>query len=288
MSTATPLPVSMATPGSAADLGALLAHYPVAWWLAGMLVAAVWARLALSGLRAARAAFGPPPPDRGDPTSGQARWRMLVGMAASAAALVVASMVVSQLAASGLAGGKWGQLDDALAGGLRASTGTAVLQLFAALTHLGDAWVLTVVALAMGALLWWRGHRLLATGWLVALGGNGVITRVLKQVFERVRPEHLHGVAQAEGYSFPSGHSSASMVAYAMLAYLGTRLLPAHWHVPAALLAGALIFTTGWSRVVLQVHYASDVLAGWLVGGTWVVCTVLVMDSVSRWRSGRQ
>jgi len=36
---------------------------------------------------------------------------------------------------------------------------------------------------------------------------------------------------------------------------------------------------------VLHVHYASDVLAGWLLGGTWMVCTVLIMESVSRWRS---
>ena len=83
----------------------------------------------------------------------------------------------------------------------------------------------------------------------------------------------------------PSGHSSASMVAYAMLAYLATRLLPPPWHAPAAMAAGLLVFTTGWSRVVLHVHYASDVLAGWLLGGTWMVCTVLIMESVSRWRS---
>ena len=55
--------------------------------------------------------------------------------------------------------------------------------------------------------------------------------------------------------------------------------------MPAVCCAGALIFTTGWSRVVLHVHYASDVLAGWLLGGTWMACTVLIMESVSRWRS---
>lgn len=54
-------------------------------------------------------------------------------------------------------------------------------------------------------------------------------------VFARVRPEHVHGAAQANGFSFPSGHSSASMVAYAMLAYLAVRLLPRAWQVPAAL-----------------------------------------------------
>ena len=94
-------------------------------------------------------------------------------------------------------------------------------------------------------------------------------------------------IAQAHGFSFPSGHSSASMAAFAMLAYLATRLLPRPWHLPAVLAAGALTFTTGWSRVVLQVHYASDVLAGWLLAGTWVLCTVLIMESVSRWRGSQ-
>ncbi len=42
------------------------------------------------------------------------------------------------------------------------------------------------------------------------------------------------------------------MVAYAMLAYLAVRLLPRAWQLPAVCCAGALIFTTGWSRVVLR------------------------------------
>ena len=75
----------------------------------------------------------------------------------------------------------------------------------------------------------------------------------------------------ASSTQLASGHSSASMVAYAMLAYLATRLLPTVWHAPAAAVAGVLIFTTGWSRVVLHVHYASDVLAGWSFGTLWAL-----------------
>lgn len=268
---------------SASDLGALLAQHPLAWWLAGAGACALLGCGALAALRGLRRAS--PPLQRFLPT--QARWLLLAAMGAAACALVVGGAAMAELAESGRTQGQWGVLDDALAAGLRAQADAAVLHWFAALTHLGDTWVLATLALAVASALWLRQHRLLATGWLVAMAGNGALTKVLKHVFERVRPEHVHGIAQAEGYSFPSGHSSASMVAYAMLAYLATRLVPPHWHLPAAAAAGALVFTTGWSRVVLHVHYASDVLAGWLLGGTWMVCTVLILEAVSRWHSQR-
>ena len=267
---------------AANDIGALLAQHPLGWWMAGAVAFALLGSAALTGLRSLRQHVGAP---LGRVFPPQARWVLVAAMAASACTLVLAGATLAELAESGSAQGYWGALDDALAASLQAQASAAVLQWFATLTHLGDTWVLTALALGVAAALWLRRHRLLATGWLVAMAGNGALTKVLKNLFERVRPEHTHGIAEASGYSFPSGHSSASMVAYAMLAYLATRLLPRAWHLPAVMLAGALIFTTGWSRVVLHVHYASDVLAGWLLGGTWMVCTVLIMESVSRWRS---
>jgi len=264
------------------DLGNLLAQHPVGWWLAGMVGGACLGLAGLAGVRTLRRAG--PPLSRFVPV--EARWWMVVAMLAAGGGLVLAGQALAELSESGTQGA-WGKLDDALAAGLRAQADTCVLRWFAALTHLGDTWVLAAVVSGVAAALWWRKRRLLATGWVVATAGNGALTKILKNVFERVRPEHAHGIAEAQGYSFPSGHSSASMVAYAMLAYLATRLLPRHWHALAALLAGALIFTTGWSRVVLHVHYASDVLAGWLLGATWMVCTVVIMESYSRWHSRR-
>ncbi len=266
----------------ATAIGNLVASHPLGWWLAGLAVAGLAGPVALWGLRALRRHGVPLLP------SGtiDARWVLLAGMAAAACALVLAGSLMAELAESGTEPGEeWGAIDDAIAAGLRMHAPAEVLQWFAALTHLGDTAVLTALTALVAAGLWWRQHRLLTLGWLAALGGNGALTRILKSIFERARPEHLHhGVAQAEGFSFPSGHSSASMVAYTMLAYLATRLLPGRWHLPAVVLACMLVFTTGWSRMVLQVHYASDVLAGWLLGGTWMVCTVLVIESVTHWR----
>lgn len=274
---------TLTTPMDLAALGALLARYPMEWWVAGMVASALVGALALVGLRTAQ--HHSPPLRRFLPA--QAYGVVLAAMGASAFTLVLAGATMAELAESGRTGGHWGALDDAIAQGMRAQADTAVLQWFAALTHLGDSWVLAGGTIVVAVALWVRQHRLLATGWLVAMAGNGALTKILKELFERVRPEHVHGIAQADGFSFPSGHSSASMAAYAMLAYLATRLLPRPWHMPAVLAAVALIFTTGWSRVVLQVHYASDVLAGWLLAGTWVLCTVLIMESVSRWRGSQ-
>lgn len=265
------------TMAQAAELGAMLAHHPLEVWMVGMLAAALLGLASLAALRAAQRRRRP----------AQASGTLLLAMGACAFALVLAGSAMAALAASGRTGGPWGALDNALAAGLQAQAPTAVLQLFAALTHMGDTWVLTALTAVVAAALWLRQHRLLATGWLVAMAGNGALTQVLKNLFERVRPEHLHGIAQADGFSFPSGHSSASMAAYSMLAYLATRLLPRPWHAPAVVVAGVLIVTVGWSRAVLQVHYASDVLAGWLLGGTSMLCFVLVMESVSRWRSNQ-
>ena len=270
---------------STTAIGHLIANHPLGWWLAGLALAGLAGPLALWGLRTVRR-HGGPLLQRTLPTAIDPRWALLAGMLAAACAVVLAGSVMAELAESGSEqDGDWGAVDDAIAEALRLHAATGVLRFFAALTHLGDTAVLTALTALVAAGLWWRGHRLLATGWLAAMGGNGALTRILKSIFERARPEHLHhGVAQADGYSFPSGHSSASMVGYTLLAYLATRLLPPRWHVPCVVLAGMLVFTTGWSRMVLQVHYASDVLAGWLLGGTWMVCTVLVIESVARWR----
>ncbi|CAM3355114.1 phosphatase PAP2 family protein [Paracidovorax anthurii] len=259
--------------------------HPVATWGAGL-------ALALAATLAARAA-GTAMAPRCAPW--MARWseprhavpRLLAAMAASALLLWACAELLGTLAREWSAPTTWARLDQTLAATLGATAGVPTLTLFARLTHAGDTDVLTVLAVVVGLALWWRRHRLLAAGWAAALAGNGLLTRGFKHAFERVRPEHTHGVSSADGFSFPSGHSSSSLVAYGMLAYLALRLLPPRWHLPALLAAVAVAFTVGWSRVVLQVHYASDVLAGWVTGGVWLACCVLIMNGVGHWHRCR-
>ena len=167
--------------------------------------------------------------------------------------------------------------DEALTASIRAHVAPATLAVFAALTHFGDPITLALLGIGVALLLWWRRRRALALGWVVALGGNALLNPLLKRVFERVRPVHGPGLIDELGWSFPSGHTSGATVAYGMLAYVAIRTLPQAWHTPLVLAATALAFTVGSSRVFLQVHFASDVLAGFASGAAWLtVCIVSV------------
>jgi undecaprenyl-diphosphatase len=206
--------------------------------------------------------------------------RLLVGFAV----VLSAGALFAEMAEALDSGEEMGRFDSQLAQTLSSSLSPATLRFFGTVTHLGDVATLTVLVIAVALLLVLRGRRWLALGWAAACAGNGVLNQSLKRLFERVRPVHEHGYALADGFSFPSGHTSGSVVVYGMLAYLAMRLLPARWHLPSVLAAAALAFTIGCSRVFLQVHWASDVLAGFASGSAWLVVCVVSVEMLRHYR----
>ena len=96
---------------------------------------------------------------------------------------------------------------------------------------------------------------------------------LLKHGFQRLRPDFEHGYTAVVGWSF-SGHASAAMAVYGTACYLVWRLAPAAWHKPGLALAAALVAAIGLSRVLLQVHFASDVAAGWAISLAWMILCV--------------
>ena len=117
-------------------------------------------------------------------------------------------------------------IDATLANSIKTHTAATALHLFAAVTHFGDRSVLFAIGVLVTVLLWHARRKPLAIGWAVTLAGNAVLNPMLKQFFERLRPLNEHGVANALGWSFPSGHASGAMVTYGMLAYVAVRTLP--------------------------------------------------------------
>lgn len=181
-------------------------------------------------------------------------------------------------------GRQLGRLDQLFSDNMARTVSKSVLRVFAAITHLGDPLTLTALCVLVGLLLLYRHQRWLAAGWVLAIAGNALLNPALKGIFARTRPVHDRSLALADGWSFPSGHASSSLVAYGMLAYLLVRLLPPHWparlRLVAVLLATVLAFTIGSSRVFLQVHFASDVLAGFASGTAWLAVCIGTLELI--------
>jgi undecaprenyl-diphosphatase len=147
------------------------------------------------------------------------------------------------------------------------------------LTHLGGvAGVVILTGLLVGALAYKRKYR---PALFVALGvgGAALVNVILKLIFERARPDLWEQLVIETSFSFPSGHAMAS----AALAFCVVILF---WHTKyrliASILAGLYMVIIGFSRLYLGVHYPTDVLAGWIVSGAWVVLVTTLFFGLPR------
>lgn len=213
-------------------------------------------------------------------------WMLISRLALGFAAIVIGASVFAEVAEELHAERTLGLADQAFSDAVRLSVTGPLLDVFYALTHLGNTSTLTLLCIAVAVLLTLRGRRWLALGWVLAVLGNAVLNTTLKQIFARVRPVHTDGLVLADGFSFPSGHSSGSVVCYGMLAYVAVRLLPPRWHLPVLLAAAGLAFSIGASRVFLRVHFPSDVLAGFASGTAWLAVCIVSIE-LTRWARQR-
>ena len=99
---------------------------------------------------------------------------------------------------------------------------------------------------------------------------GGYVNHFLKWIFQRERPT-LNPLVQENGFSFPSGHSMSSFILYGALMIITTRITK-NWPIRLAVYAICIfmIFTIGYSRIYLGVHFPSDVIAGYVAGCAWL------------------
>jgi undecaprenyl-diphosphatase len=145
-------------------------------------------------------------------------------------------------------------------------------------TALGSTGVLTVLVLTVIGFLTMtgKGHSALTIA-LCVLGGV-LVSQSMKWAYARPRPDLVPHGAEVYSASFPSGHSMMSAVVYLTLGALLARTQAGH-AVKIYILgvAVALTLLVGVSRVYLGVHWPTDVLAGWFLGGLWALMCWLVM-----------
>jgi len=93
----------------------------------------------------------------------------------------------------------------------------------------------------------------------------------LKKLFGRERPD-IPVIEDISGYSYPSGHALLGFVFFSLLVYLvWNSHLRNSWKWTLSILLILFSIVVGISRIVLRVHYFTDVVAGFCLGYAWVL-----------------
>jgi undecaprenyl-diphosphatase len=145
-------------------------------------------------------------------------------------------------------------------------------------------WIgLTALGVAAAVLLVheraWLDLAFLAAAYL----GSQLVVALLKEWFGRPRPDVGSAVPLPESAAFPSGHATAAVASIGALAVLAAERLRSRraraWLWAAVVVLGVAV---GLSRIALNVHFVTDVLAGWCLGLAWLAACLLGREALRR------
>jgi undecaprenyl-diphosphatase len=143
------------------------------------------------------------------------------------------------------------------------------------LSAVGSQKILIPVAGLAALVLAGRRHLALAGLVVAAWGGALGLYGLIKHFVHRPRPPADIWLMKVVATSFPSGHATQSLATFAALAFVIAALVARAGAIGKGL-AFILAAGVGWSRVYLGVHWATDVIAGWLIAAAWITIVVWV------------
>jgi undecaprenyl-diphosphatase len=155
---------------------------------------------------------------------------------------------------------------------------SAIVSVVKAITWLGSDGVLWTVIGAAAIVLALRRRWRLAIYLIVTGAGALALDPILKSLVGRLRPVVAHPIAHGTGNSFPSGHTLGSIVCYGALLLVFLPATRGRWRTTATAAVVVLVALIGISRILLGVHYVSDVVGAWGIGITWLGVTALAFE----------
>ena len=158
-----------------------------------------------------------------------------------------------------------------------------LLELFLLVTTFGTVIFAGLAVASVSVLLFWAERpRLLLPLW-VSFFGAEFTTWIAKYAVNRARPQFLDGIVELNP-SFPSGHATASTVVLGFIGYLLASTQPTReQQVEVGFWFAMAIASVCFSRLFLSLHFLSDVLAGLLVGGLWLLIGICICE----WQKSR-
>ena len=148
--------------------------------------------------------------------------------------------------------------------------------LFKVITEFGNVWIIMLITLIF--IICTRKKEVIITI-AVCLIGILILNNVLKICIGRTRPEGI-ALVEETGYSYPSSHSAVSTSFYLTLAaYLNGIKINKKWKILSILLAPMIIISIATSRIYLGIHYATDVIAGIMVGTLYFLLSYYLVNN---------
>lgn len=159
---------------------------------------------------------------------------------------------------------------------------SSIVPAFVFITSLGSTPITCFIILLTVILCAVVRQPYILVGLLISTIGSTAFTFLSKMVFQRARPIDI--LLMEHTYSFPSGHATISIALYGFVAYMAIRF-STHFVRQVRILSLALLLCLfiGLSRIVLNEHYLSDVMGGFLVGTLWLTIAI----SMTEWLTAR-
>lgn len=151
------------------------------------------------------------------------------------------------------------------------------------LTSLGGVFLRNLFAAAAVVALLFLKLRREAVLFAFTVASGWIANSAVKWLIGRERPQIVPHLTEAGGESFPSGHSFSSAVVYIGMAIAFASLSKRH-SVRYTIVLSAMVLSAAvaWSRVMLGVHFPSDVTAGWLGGAAWAFTAAALLYRPAR------
>jgi len=199
----------------------------------------------------------------------------------SAALLFAAVIVLGYLVTDG----HFREFDIAISNALNMQRGAAPDWLI--LLMQGISWIgggiqryVIVTILTIALWRWWGWGAALAMGLTTLV--SAFTSEILKAFFARMRPDFVPHLDSVTSAAYPSGHANNAAVVYILFIMLVPQARHPGWQLAAA----AMIIVTGLSRIMLGVHWPTDVIGGWMLGTSFALIAAAVISHRQHQRQG--
>jgi len=150
---------------------------------------------------------------------------------------------------------------------------------------IGDNWLPYLLTLAIGIVFFCLKKKIFAYAIILAPAVGDIIKLVLKNIIQRPRPgfSNCFTAVNLNDYSMPSGHTIFYTVFFGLLAWYAIKECWNRWYGKVlALFSIVMIVLVGPSRIYLGVHWISDVLAGYIIGGLVLAITIRIINKYDK------